>query len=87
MLSGQATPVRNRDLLFRGLRVYGFWPMPWLDQSSPEHIMSVMGELMPLMATGKMVSPVEATYDLAQAREAILHATRPGRQGKVILTG
>lgn len=39
------------------------------------------------MADGELVPPVEAEYDLAEFRAAMAHAERPGRQGKVLLTG
>ena len=39
------------------------------------------------MAEGVLDPPVEATYDLADVREAVAHAERPGRSGKVLLTG
>jgi NADPH:quinone reductase-like Zn-dependent oxidoreductase len=39
------------------------------------------------MADGVVDPPVEATYDLADVRDAAAHAERPGRSGKVILTG
>jgi len=32
-------------------------------------------------------SPVEARYDLGHIREAVAHAARGGRNGKIILTG
>jgi len=42
---------------------------------------------MTLMAQGKIVPPVEAEYDLADYRQAVLHAETPGRAGKVLLIG
>ena len=42
---------------------------------------------MGLMAGGQLAPTVEAVYDLADFRAAIAHAERPGRQGKVLLTG
>ncbi len=42
---------------------------------------------MGLMAGGQIAPTVEAAYDLADFRAAVAHAQRPGRQGKIILTG
>jgi NADPH:quinone reductase-like Zn-dependent oxidoreductase len=39
------------------------------------------------VADGTVDPPVEATYDLGDVRAACAHAERPGRAGKVILTG
>lgn len=87
LLSGQPIPVDSGEMLFRGLTVKGYWLTHWFETSPPERTMAVMSELMQLMASGQIVPPVEATYDLGQVREAILHAETPGRHGKVILTG
>ena len=40
-----------------------------------------------VIATGQVEIPVAATYDLADVRAAMAHAERPGRSGKIILTG
>jgi NADPH:quinone reductase-like Zn-dependent oxidoreductase len=38
------------------------------------------------MAQGHIVPPVEAEYDLARIHDAVRHAERSGRNGKVLLT-
>ena len=50
-------------------------------------VAATLGNLMQLMAQGDLVPPVEAEYDLADFRAAITHAERPGRRGKILLTG
>ena len=44
------------------------------------------GELESLVASGKISTPVEATYHLGQLEEALRHAYRGGRSGKILLT-
>ena len=87
MLGGDPLPLHNGEMLFRGLAVRGFWLSHWFRQTTPPQVAATLGMLMGMMAGGELVPPVEAEYDLADFREAIAHAERPGRQGKVLLTG
>ena len=44
------------------------------------------GELKSLVESGKISTPVEATYHLGQLEEALRHAYRGGCSGKILLT-
>ncbi|MCA9866967.1 MAG: zinc-dependent alcohol dehydrogenase family protein [Anaerolineae bacterium] len=87
MLSGEPLPLHNGEMLFRGLTARGFWLTHWFQQTPPAQVAATLGALSQLMADGELVPPVEAEYDLAEFRAAMAHAERPGRQGKVLLTG
>lgn len=86
-LSGQATPLNWGEMLFRGLTVRGFWLSHWFRATSPLKVAQSLQELMTLMAQGHLLPPVETEYDLADIVAAVKHAERPGRSGKVLLTG
>ncbi len=87
MLGGEPLPLHNGEMLFRGLTARGFWLSQWFRQTDPAHVTATLGTLLQLMADGHLLPPVEAEYDLADFQAAIAHAQRPGRQGKVLLTG
>ena len=87
MLGDDTLPLHNGEMLFRGLTVRGFWLSQWFRQTPPAQTATTLGELMGLMAGGRLLPPVEAEYDLTDFQVAIAHAERPGRQGKVLLTG
>jgi NADPH2:quinone reductase len=87
MLGGEPLPLHNGEMLFRGLTARGFWLSQWFRQTPPAQVAGTLGTLMGLIAGGKLTPPVEAEYDLADFRAAIAHAERPGRRGKVLLTG
>lgn len=87
MLGNEPLPLHNGEMLFRGLTVRGFWLTHWFQHTPPERVQTTLRELMGLMAGGQLAPTVEAAYDLADFRAAIAHAERPGRQGKVLLTG
>lgn len=86
-LSGKPVPVDAGRVIFRNLQVRGFWVSQWLKQALPEQRQPALAELLSLMAQGEIVPPVEATYDLADVREAARRAEQVGRHGKVLLLG
>ncbi len=86
-LSQQPVPLDTGLQIFRGTTVRGFWLTRWFQESSPDHVTATIGAVLGQMAAGAIDPPVEARYDLADVREAVDHAERPGRSGKVILTG
>lgn len=87
VLSMESTPIHTGEMLFKGTTVRGFWLSYWFRSKPPQEIMPVLVELMQLMAAGHLCPPVEAEYDLADIQEAVSHAQRPGRSGKILLTG
>ncbi len=86
-LSGEPIPLHSGEILFRGNTVRGFWLTYRLRTTPPAELMPVLARLMQLMTTGQIVPPVEAEYDLADFKKAVVHADTPGRSGKVILIG
>jgi NADPH:quinone reductase-like Zn-dependent oxidoreductase len=72
------------DLIFRELSVHGYWLNRWLDSATQETIVRTYGKLADLVRNGTLATPVEATYALADYREAIGHAALNDRHGKVL---
>lgn len=83
-MSGAPVTVGPADLIFRDLRVRGFWQKHWLDATPSEEIAARYDRLAALVADGTLHAPVAATYPLEQHREAIGHAVDAGRAGKVL---
>jgi NADPH2:quinone reductase len=80
-------PIDAGDLLFKGATIRGFWLTNWYMRQAPESVSRALTEVLTLLATGVMKPVVEAEYDLADFRDAIAHAERPGRSGKILLRG
>jgi NADPH:quinone reductase-like Zn-dependent oxidoreductase len=87
LLSGERMPLDPGDLIFKESTVRGFWLSRWFQRTPPEEARTTMEEVMAMMAAGQINPPVEAEYDLADVAAAVEHAERPGRAGKVLLTG
>ncbi len=85
LLSGQPCQISGVELVFRGVRLEGFWLVKWFGRHSPSEIAAVYRELAGLIADGAINVPVEARYPLSQAREALAHAAQGHRTGKILL--
>ncbi len=72
------------DLIFRGLSVHGYWLNFWLERTPRDTVARTYHELAALVADGTLTASIEATYGLADYREAIAHAARDDRKGKVL---
>lgn len=83
-MSGAPVVVSPADLIFRDIRVRGFWQKHWLDATPREEIIASYARLGALVADGVLQTPVAATYSLEQDKVALAHASQTGRAGKVL---
>lgn len=86
LLSGEPCQVSAGDLVFRGVSLRGFWLMRWFRRASQPQIVAAYGDLLGLLAAGQLSTPVEQVYPLSRAHEALRHAARASRDGKILLT-
>jgi trans-2-enoyl-CoA reductase len=88
LMSQQPCQLEPADLVFRDVRVQGFWLASWFaDPKSRALAKAVVPELLSLQQRGLLHMSVAATYDLGSVVSAVEHARRPHRAGKVLLTG
>ncbi|HYW03483.1 MAG TPA: zinc-dependent alcohol dehydrogenase family protein [Gammaproteobacteria bacterium] len=85
LMSGEPCRIDPKHLIFRGLTVRGFWLADWFRHAPRQSRMSLYRELLRGVAAGDLGAPVEARYPLERIREAVAHAARPGRNGKILL--
>ncbi len=64
--------------------MHGYWLNLWLESTPRETVAQTYRELAALVTDGTLAAPVEATYTLSDYREAIAHAARNDRNGKVL---
>lgn len=87
LLSGQPCQVPPSDVIFREITLTGFWLHKWLsEKSSPAERAHVYALLRDLVVRGVLHAAVEATYPLTKAKDAVAHAMRDGRNGKILFT-
>jgi NADPH:quinone reductase-like Zn-dependent oxidoreductase len=80
----QPVQVGLGDSIYREFNLRGLWMVNWLNNAPPEEVEQTYRELADLAAKGVVSSEVEATYQVADFRQALEHARRPGRTGKVL---
>ena len=85
-LSGEACRVDARETIFRDVSLRGFWLRRWFTQSPPERIAALFLELAAKLADGTLAVDVEAIYPIRRIKEAVAHAARGGRAGKILVS-
>jgi NADPH:quinone reductase-like Zn-dependent oxidoreductase len=85
-LSLEPIPVNSGLMIFKSLTVKGFWLTDWMRQAGEDMRREVQENVIELLASKKIILPVEARYSLSDIQKAVAHADSPGRTGKIILT-
>lgn len=77
--------VPNGLLIFKDLRIRGFWLSRWAKSAPATEIAATYQTLAAEMAAGRLVLPVDAVYALDEFREALARVADPDSKGKVLL--
>lgn len=85
LLSGRPCEMEASDLVFRDLSLRGFWLAKWFASTPLEQQHALYRRLGTAIADGTLRVEVEQVYPLERIRDALAHAARPGRGGKVLL--
>jgi NADPH:quinone reductase-like Zn-dependent oxidoreductase len=86
LLSGKTTAFDTSALLFKANAVEGFWLSAAL-REDPAAFGAAAVQLAAHPLLPELIAAPEAGYDLADYAEAVRHAERPGRSGKILLHG
>jgi len=84
-LSGEPCVVSPRELVFRDVTLKGFWLARWFRITPQPRQFALLTELAGLIAAGKLSTPIQATYDVANIKEAVAAAAAGERQGKILI--
>ena len=84
-MARQPLKVPNGQLIFQNIAWRGFWITRWYQRVGEAAGNALLAELASLAARGIIATPVEAVYPLDQIADAIAHAQRPQRGGKILL--
>ncbi len=85
-LSGKPLAIPPRDLMMPMTRLSGFYLPAFLAERSVFERLMLVRKTASLIAEGVLDTPVEQVYELTHLREALQHARRPGRTGKVLVS-
>jgi NADPH:quinone reductase-like Zn-dependent oxidoreductase len=85
LLSGKPCAIDPQDLVFRDVKLRGFWLTRWFRGTTQERGTALYARLAAMVGDGSLRVPVEASYPLSRISEALAHAAQPGRRGKILL--
>jgi mitochondrial enoyl-[acyl-carrier protein] reductase / trans-2-enoyl-CoA reductase len=85
LLSSDEVRLPATDLIFRDVTVRGLSRLRMLRAMDEDKLTAMWGELFEMSARGELDVPIEATYPLVRLRDALLHAERRDRTGKIII--
>lgn len=84
-MSGEPCALSPKVIIFKDVTVRGFWLAKWFRTASPERQKKVFGEIIGLIASGRLSAPIHATYSVKDIKEAVAVAASGERNGKVVL--
>lgn len=86
-LSGRPLQVSAENLLFKSVRIEGFWLQRLGQTTPPEMLGRLIGEIVRKAAVGKLDLEVGGRFGLGDYAAAVDAATTAGRPGKIVFTG
>jgi len=85
LLSGEPCRIDGRETVFRNVALRGFWLRRWFMVTPPGEIAALYRTLTARIADGTLKVEVEAVYPAEKIRQAVAHAARGGRSGKILM--
>jgi mitochondrial enoyl-[acyl-carrier protein] reductase / trans-2-enoyl-CoA reductase len=85
LLSGGDSVVHASDIVFRDIAVRGFWFTHWFESAAATERNKLYEQIGRLIAEGTIKVDIDGVYPMEKVKDALLHAARAGRTGKVLL--
>jgi NADPH:quinone reductase-like Zn-dependent oxidoreductase len=78
--------VPNGILIFRDIRISGFWLSRWVENTSPTEVRSIYQKLATQIDSGSLTQRIDSTPPRPNFQTALTRLTHPHRLGKILLT-
>ena len=85
-MSGEDPKVTRNNFIYRGVRLTGFMLGRFLARRSPEQIRAIYADLGGQVMAGKLFAPVDTVYPIEKIKDALAHADKGGRNGKILVS-
>jgi mitochondrial enoyl-[acyl-carrier protein] reductase / trans-2-enoyl-CoA reductase len=85
-MSGEDPKVGRSNLIYRGVRLTGFMLGRFLAKRSPQKIREIYADLAQQVMAGKLGAPVDTVYPIDRIKDALAHADKGGRNGKILVS-
>jgi NADPH:quinone reductase-like Zn-dependent oxidoreductase len=82
--TGQPPVLPLADLIYRGISLHSFFILDFFRRTPAAELESVYAELADLLDRGVIRAAVESVYPLDKYRDAVAHAARTERSGKIL---
>jgi NADPH:quinone reductase-like Zn-dependent oxidoreductase len=84
-LSGEPCMITPHQAILHDITLKGFWLVRFMSAAARADIEALYDTMAHHFIDGTLEVPVEASYELRQIDQALAHAMRSGRHGKVLL--
>ncbi len=85
-MSGIDPVVGRSNFTYRGVKLTGFMLGRFLARRNAEKIRAIYADLAEQVMTGKLYAPVDTVYPIENISEALAHADKGGRNGKILVS-
>ena len=85
-MSGEDPQVGRSNFIYRGVRLTGFMLGRFMARRSPEKIREIYAGLAAQVMAGKLSAPVDTVYPIDKIKDALAHADKGGRNGKILVS-
>ena len=84
-MSGEDPKVGRSNLIYRGIKLTGFMLGRGLAKRDAAKIREIYAELAAQVVAGTLYAPVDTVYPIEKIKEALAHADKGGRNGKILV--
>jgi NADPH:quinone reductase-like Zn-dependent oxidoreductase len=85
-MSGEDPWAGRSNFIYRGVKLTGFMLGRHLARRTPEQVRAIYADLGGQVKAGTLSAPVDSVYPIDDIREALRHADKGGRQGKILVS-
>jgi NADPH:quinone reductase-like Zn-dependent oxidoreductase len=85
-MSGEDPKVTRNNFIYRGIRLTGFMLGRFLARRTPAEVRAIYADLGGQVMAGKLSAPVDTVYPIENIRDALAHADKGGRNGKILVS-
>jgi mitochondrial enoyl-[acyl-carrier protein] reductase / trans-2-enoyl-CoA reductase len=85
-MSGVDPQVGRTNFVYRGVKLTGFMLGWFLARRSAEKIRAIYADLGEQVKAGKLHAPVDTVYPIDKIKDALAHADKGGRNGKILVS-
>ncbi len=85
-MSGEDPRIARSNFVYRGVHLTGFMLGRGLAKRSPEKIRAIYADLAGQVMAGTLSAPVDTVYPIEKIKEALAHADKGGRNGKILVS-